>query len=315
MSPSVTVVIPNWNGAHLLPDCLGSLSRQTYRDFETIVVDNASTDASRELIRVQFPEVRVLTLPKNVFFAGAVNAGIRASVSEFVALLNNDTEAEPDWLAALVQALREHPSAGLAASKMLLYDRRDVLNSAGDLYRTDGTPGNRGVWEIDRGQYDGARLVFGACGGAALYRRAMLDDIGLFDEDFVGYCEDVDLNFRAQLAGYQCVFVPEARIYHRLSATGGGPIASFLCGRNFISVIVKDVPGPLLRRYLPRIIAAQLRLGWQSLRHVREPAARARLRGQLAALPALPAMLRKRRRIQAGRRVDLAYLEGLLSQS
>ena len=189
MSPTVTVVIPNWNGAHLLPDCLGSLRRQTYRDFETIVVDNASTDASRELIRVQFPEVRVLTLSKNVFFAGAVNAGIRASASEFVALLNNDTEAEPGWLAALVQALREQPSAGLAASKMLLYDRRDVLNSSGDSYPTDGTPWKRGVWEIDCCQHDGSRLVLGACGRAALYRRSMLDDIGLFDEDAVAYCE------------------------------------------------------------------------------------------------------------------------------
>lgn len=312
--PAVAVIIPNWNGAHLLPTCLESLRRQTDRfAFETVVIDNASTDASRALLRTDFPEVRVITLPKNVFFAGAVNAGIRATTTPYLALLNNDTEVEPGWLAALVAALEGCPEAGLAASKMLLFDRRDVINSAGDLYRTDGTPGNRGVWEIDQGQYDDARQVFGACGGAALYRRGMLDEIGLFDEDFVGYCEDVDLNFRAQLAGYRCIFVPEARIYHRLSATGGGPIASYFCGRNFVNVIVKDLPGPLLRRFWPRILAAQVRLSWASLRHIREPAARARLRGQAAAGLALPAMLRKRRSIQATRRVDLAYLESILT--
>lgn len=311
--PSVAVIIPNWNGTHLLPTCLDALRRQTYWDFEVVVIDNASTDPSRDLIRSRYPEVRVIELPRNVFFAGAVNAGIRATSGPYVALLNNDTEVEPEWLGALVRALESHPEAGLAASKMLLFDRRDVINSAGDLYRVDGTPGNRGVWEVDRGQYDDSRLVFGACGGAALYRRSMLDDIGLFDEDFVGYCEDVDLNFRAQLAGYRCVFVPEARIYHRLSATGGGPLASYLCGRNFINVIAKDVPGPFLRRFGGQILTAQARLAWQALRHWREPAARARLRGQAAALRTLPLMLRKRRRVQAGRRVDLAYLESVLS--
>ncbi|HEX2172079.1 MAG TPA: glycosyltransferase family 2 protein [Dehalococcoidia bacterium] len=311
--PSVAVIIPNWNGAHLLPTCLDALRRQTFRDHEVVLVDNASTDGSRELVRSSYPEVRLIELSRNVFFAGAVNAGIRATAGRYVALLNNDTEVEPGWLEALVRALDACPKAGLAASKMLLFDRRDVINSAGDLYRVDGTPGNRGVWEVDRGQYDDSRLVFGASGGAALYRRAMLDDIGLFDEDFVGYCEDVDLSFRAQLAGYRCVFVPEARIYHRLSATGGGPLASFLCGRNFISVIVKDVPGPLLRRFGPQILAAQIRLGWEAFRHWREPAARARLRGQVAALGALPLMLRKRRQVQSTRRVDLAYLESVLS--
>lgn len=309
--PRVVVIIPNWNGTHLLPTCLDALRRQTYRDFSTVVIDNASTDGSPGLLRDSYPEVRVLHLPRNLFFAGAVNAGIRASTGEYVALLNNDTEVEADWLRALVAALDGEPNVAIAASKMLLFDRRDVINSAGDVFYTDGTPGNRGVWEVDRGQYDDSRSVFGACGGAALYRRSLFADIGLFDEDFVGYCEDVDLNFRAQLAGYRCIFVPEARIYHRLSATGGGPLASYLCGRNFIHVVVKNVPGPLLRRFGAGMLRTQLRLAWQALRHGHEPAARARLRGQLAALPALPLMLRKRREIQSRRRVDLAYLESI----
>ncbi len=310
--PRVSIVIPNWNGLHLLPTCLDSLRRQTFRDFEILVVDNASEDGSVELLEMKYPEVEVIRLERNRFFSGAVNLGVERSNSEIVVLLNNDTEVEPQWLGELITALDENPKAGMAASKMLLLDRRDVLNSAGDCYRRDGVPGNRGVWERDEGQYDAATVVFGACAGAAAYRREMLEEIGLLDEDFVAYCEDVDLNFRAQLAGYRCVFVPKARVYHRLSATGGGPLASYLCGRNFINVIVKDMPTGLMKRYWPRILGAQLGYVKQSLRHFREPAARARLRGQFAAIFALPAMLAKRKAVQAARKVSDEYIDSVL---
>lgn len=308
----VAVVIPNWNGAHLLPTCLDSLRQQTYTDFKVVVIDNGSTDDSRRLLAEAYPEVRVIALAENRLFAGAVNEGIRQTTTEIVALLNNDTEAEPDWLAELVRALDEHPEAGMTTSKMLLFDRRDVLNSAGDFYGPDGVPGNRGVWQRDVGQYDDEVYAFSACGGAAVYRRRLFDDIGLFDEDFVAYCEDVDLSFRAQLAGYACVFAPKARLYHRLSATGGGPLASYFCGRNFVNIIVKDVPTSLIRRHWWRMLGGQLRYVGESLAHFHEPAARARLRGQLAALGQVPRMLRKRRGVQARRRVSDYRIERLL---
>ncbi|MBI2906570.1 MAG: glycosyltransferase family 2 protein [Chloroflexi bacterium] len=314
MAPWVTVIIPNWNGRAHLPTCLEALRGQTFHDFRAVVVDNGSTDDSVPFLRSDYPEVEVLRLPKNVFFSGAVNEGIRQSESPLIALLNNDTEAEPLWLEELVRALDEHPEAGMAASKMLLFDRRDVLNSAGDFYGADGIPGNRGVWERDEGQYDAQTLVFGACAGAALYRRSMLDDIGLFDEDFVGYCEDVDLSFRAQLGGYRCVFAPKARVYHRLSATGGGRTASYLCGRNFIGVIVKDMPGSLIGKHWCKLLATQVGYALHSLWHARELAARARLRGQLAGLAQMPKMLEKRRSIQASRRVRDEYIESILSR-
>lgn len=314
MTPRVSLIIPNWNGEALLPTCLGALRRQTYRDFETVVVDNASTDGSQELLRRDYPEVRVISLSHNLFFAGAVNAGIRLTEGELVALLNNDTEAEPCWLEVLVAALDANPQAGMAASKLLLFDRRDIIQSAGDFYRPSGVPGNRGVWQRDNSRYNSPGEVFGACAGAALYRRSMLEDIGLLDEDFRGYCEDVDLSFRAQLAGYRCIYAPAARVYHRLSATGGGPVASFLCGRNFINVVVKDMPGTLLRRYWHRILGAQLGYAWHSLCHSREAAARARLRGQAAALLHLPLMWRKRRVVQAARRVSVEYLDSILTR-
>lgn len=312
--PLVTVIIPNWNGAAFLPTCLDALKQQTFRDFQVLVVDNASTDGSVELVRVRYPGVKVIRLSKNVFFSGAVNEGIRQSRSPLLALLNNDTEAEPQWLGELVAALERNPQAGVAASKMLLFDRREVLNSAGDFYGRNGIPGNRGVWERDEGQYDSQTQAFGACAGAALYRRSMLEDIGLFDEDFVGYCEDVDLSFRAQLAGYQCVFAPRARVYHRLSATGGGTKASYLCGRNFINVIVKNMPRSLIEKHWKRILAAQQGYVRQSLRHIGEEAARARLCGQLAGLLQIPRMLRKRRAIQARRRVGDEYIESILTR-
>jgi GT2 family glycosyltransferase len=310
--PEIAVVVVNWNGAHLLRTCLGSLRRQTFADFETILVDNGSTDDSLALVARELPEVRALQLAENVGLAGGTNAGIGITDAPIIATLNNDTEADPRWLEALHAALMAHPEAGSAASKLLLFDRRDVIHSAGDFYRLDGIPGNRGVWQPDNGTYARQELVFGACAGAAAYRREMLEDVGLFEDSFFMYCEDVDLAFRGQLLGYRCVYVPTAVVYHMLSATGGGPIASYYCGRNFLRVIARDMPGPLLRRFWPRVLLAQLRIAAQSLWHVREPAARARLRGQLDGVRELPGLLGQRRAIQSRRRVPIRYLRSIM---
>ena len=312
--PLASVIIPNWNGARYLPICLDSLRRQTYPNFEVIVADNASTDESIALIERNYPEVILVGLPTNRGFAGAVNAGIRHSRGQIVVLLNNDTEADPNWLAEIARVLAEHPTVGLVASKMLLFDRRNVFHTAGDFYRVDGIPGNRGVWQEDRGQFDQQEEVFSACGGTAAYRRAMLDEIGLLDEDFFYSCEDVDLAWRAQLAGHRCLYVPTAVVYHHLSATGGGVTASFHDGRNFIYIIAKDYPTSLLKKYWPRVVRAQLRLAWEALRAWQGEAARACLRGQLAGLRGLPRMLRKRRAVQRTRRVSDEYLESLLTK-
>ncbi len=288
----IDVIIPNYNGSALLPVCLDSLRAQTRRDFTVTVVDDASTDDSVAIVTSRYPEVQVLRLAQNRGFAAAVNAGLAATHQPFVALLNNDTEADPHWLAALIDALERWPQFAFAASKLRLFDRRNVLHSAGDFYRPNGEPGNRGVWEEDRGQYDAYSEVFGPCAGAAAYRRSALEllaeDGRVFDEALVMYCEDVDLNLRARRKGLRTIFVPTAVVYHRLSASGGGALASYYCGRNFPLVWVKNMPPGLMRRYWPALIASQLRFALHSLRHIREPAARARLRGQLAGLRALP---------------------------
>lgn len=309
----VSIVIPHWNAKHFLPTCLEALRRQTYPDLEVILVDNASSDGSQAFVREAYPEVRLIELAQNCGFTGACNAGIAAASGEFIMLLNNDTEAEPDWAAALVRGFADFPDAGILASRMMLFDRRDHFHTAGDFYRVDGQPGNRGVWQKDVGQYDTPDYVFSACGGAAAYRRAMLDDIGWLDDDFFFSGEDVDLAWRAQLAGYRCVYIPTARVYHKLSASGGGVTASYYDGRNMLFILMKDYPTALWRKYWRKILRRQLRLAWEALRAWRGAAARARLRGMMKAIMQSPRMIRKRRQIQATRRVSIEYLESILT--
>jgi GT2 family glycosyltransferase len=309
---SISVVIPNWNGAAHLPACLAALRAQTCRDFEVIVADNASADGSLALLRRDYAEVHLVQLDRNYGFTGACNAGLRAARGEFLVLLNNDTEVAPDWLAEVRAAFARHPEAGIVASKMLLFDRRTTLHTAGDVFKTDGTPGNRGVWQEDHDQYPEGP-VFSANGGSAAYRRTMLDQIGLLDEDFFFSCEDVDLAWRAQLAGWQVIFAPRAVVYHKLAATGGGVTASFYDGRNFIYLLVKDVPACVWRKHWPQIVRGQLQITLAALRAWRGQAARARLRGQLAGVSGIPKMLAKRRAIQAGCQVSAEYLESILS--
>ena len=310
----ISVVIPNWNGARFLRSCLESLRAQSYRDFEAIVVDNASTDGSADIVEQEYPEMTLIVLERNRGFAAAVNAGIRSAKGQYLALLNNDAEADPGWLHELHAAQERWPGAGSVASKMLLYDRRRLINSAGDFYGLDGMPGNRGVWQQDAGSFDHEEPVFGGCGGAVAYRRDMLDQIGPFDESMFMYCEDVDLAWRAQLAGWPCVYAPRAVVYHRLSATGGGATASYYTGRNCLYVIAKDYPGSLLRKYWPRVLARQLRLAWDAVRSWRGEAARARLRGQMAGLLALRQALRARRAVQLRRTVSDEYLLSVLEK-
>src|SRR5574341_2011488 len=290
----ISVIIPNWNGSQFLPTCLNALRQQTFRDFEIIVVDNGSTDGSRGLLARNYPEVRVIAFEKNRGFASAANEGIRAARGEISALLNNDTEAEAHWLEEIARALEQNPSAAMIACKLRLFDRRNYLHSAGDFYRVDGIPGNRGAWELDGGQYDDAHGVFGACGAAAAYRKSMLDKIGLFDEALGSYCEYVDLNWRARLAGYVCISAPRAIVYHHVSATGGGPLASFFVGRNFIYVLAKDYPSALWKKYWRKLLRAQWRIAWDALKSFRGAAARARLRGQMAGFLGLPRWVKKR---------------------
>jgi GT2 family glycosyltransferase len=312
-NPLFSVVIPNWNGQHFLQVCLDALAAQTYPHVEIIIADNASTDGSQTFIREHYPQVALVELPENRGFTGACNAGMLAARGEFVSLLNNDTEVEPGWAAAIVDAFERHPKVGIVASKMLLFDRRDHFHTAGDFFTVDGRPGNRGVWQKDDGQFDQEEYVFSACGGSSAYRRAMLAQIGLLDDDFFFSLEDVDLAWRAQLSGWRCLYTPGAVVYHRLSATGGGVTASYHDGRNLIYVLAKNYPGALWRKYGHLVLRAQLKEARDALRAWRGAAARARLRGMLAGLWGAGRMWRKRRHIQRSRTVSIEDLESILS--
>ncbi len=317
MSAHADIIIPTYNGREYLDGCLTALQQQTYRDFQIIVVDDGSTDGTEEHLRDQWPTVKVLALPRNVGLAAAINQALDMSTSEFVALLNNDTEVEPGWLGALIECLERNPETAAVTSKLLLFDKRDHIHSAGDTFSRRGRPGNRGVWQRDSGQYDQEVEVFGACAGAALYRREALNEVAeidgsVLDPDFFMYCEDVDLSWRLRLRGHHILYVPSAIVYHRLSATGGGTLASYYVARNTICVIVKDLPSQLLWRNCGRILADQTRALLGALPHLRETAARAQIRGTLAALPMIPHMIRKRARIQQHRVAGLDDLSRLL---
>lgn len=304
-------MIPSWNGIELLDVVLPSLERQTYRSFHVTVVDNGSHDGSVTYLRRSWPQVNVIALPRNVGFAPAVNVGVRASRTELVALLNNDLELEPVWLEEMVAELRAHPEAGSAAGKMLDYSVREVIDDCGDGLSWYGVGFARGRGERDRGQYDEPGTVFSACAGAATYRRSALEDVGLMDEDFFAYMEDLDWGFRAQLAGYACRYQPRAVSYHVGGATSAkaGDFVSYRTFRNGLLLIAKDFPLPAIARHAHRIlvlVAATLAMSLIG-RSSGDPAVRAN------ALRTAAATLRKRRRVQRLRRVSLAHLDSVVT--
>ena len=195
----ISVVVVNFNGKRFLDDCLSSLSVQTYKDYEVIVVDNASRDGSVEHIRSRFPWARIVENKVNLGSTGGNNSGIREAEGEFIVTLNNDTSVEKDFLERLAGPMSD-PGIGMCGSKMLYPNGK--INSTGLCLSRSGASWDRGASEEDLGQYDRQEEIFGACAGAALYRRKMLDEIGLFDEDFFIFMEDIDLTLRARCAGW-----------------------------------------------------------------------------------------------------------------
>lgn len=210
--PRLTVIIPTWNRARLLERCLTSLARQRVT-CPVLVVDNGSTDSTREMLETRFPGVEALALEENQGFARAVNRGIRHCGTDYVALLNNDTEVDPGWVEAGLAAFDGNPSYWFLASRMLDFRRRDLIDSAGDGYDRTGMPFKRGRGDACR-LHSHSRPVLGASAGAAFYRRRLFDRIGLFDETYYMYLEDVELSLRAQFTGHPCLYVPEAVVYH-----------------------------------------------------------------------------------------------------
>jgi GT2 family glycosyltransferase len=304
------VAIPSYDGRLLLQTMLASLARQTLSAARIVVVDDCSQDDTLAYLRSDWPHVEVVALRRRGGVTAALNACLRAAApSELVGLFNNDMELHPDCLAELVAALDRHPEAGSATPKMLDFERRDVLDGAGDELVWRGGATRRGHGELDRGQYDAEQEVFAACGGAAVYRRAALEAVGEFDEAYFAYYEDFDWAFRAQLAGLGCRYVPSAVLYHRGSATLGRGLTDFNgyhLWRNPVWLVAKCYPAGALLRHAPALARGQ---AGNLVAAARARRLRVWVRAMRDALRGLPAALRRRRSVQRARTVSLAELE------
>lgn len=254
-----SLIIPNYNGITYLKDCLDSIFRQSFRHFEVIVVDNASTDESCQLILENYPQVKLIKNSQNLGFSAAVNQGIRASGSEFVVLLNNDTEVEEDWLQSLVSCIEKDEKIFSASSKMVRFNERNVIDDAGDEFNLLGWAYKRGDG-VSIEKYSRDEEIFSSCGGASIYRKKVFDEIGYFDENFFAYMEDLDVSYRAKIYGYKNVYCSGALVYHIGSATSGSKYNSFkvkLAIRNNIFVLFKNMPILQLIINLPFLV-----IGW-----------------------------------------------------
>jgi GT2 family glycosyltransferase len=331
----ISVIVVNWNRRDLLEACLRSLQSQQgvdLRNLEVIVVDNGSADGSVQMVE-RFSRAsgglvtRLIRNDENRGFCAANNQGIRAvnPECEWIAVLNNDAEADPYWVAALHRAIAPRPDVGMAASKILVFENPGRIDKAGHLIFLDGQNRGRGSGEIDRGQYDRLEETAWPDGCAAMYRKSMLDAIGGFDEDFFAYADDAELGLRARIAGWNCLYVPDAVVRHHRGASLGLQSARRLelIERNRVLLAVKLFPWSLLwlngAFYLVRIAAGV----WAAILGKGEAVlypglggklriAMALLKGDLAALPLLPRMLRKRKEIQTIRKLSNQEILSLL---
>lgn len=257
-SEKVTVVIPNYNGIKFIEECLASLFQQDpdTPEYRVIVVDNGSEDGSRELAEERFPQVSVIALPENTGFCHAVNVGILAAHAPYVILLNNDTKVAPRFVKALYDAIDEKKNAFSVSAKMLMWDRPELLDGAGDRYCVLGWGYARGKGKPAAG-YDKGCRVFSACGGAAIYRKCVFDEIGYFDETHFAYLEDLDIGYRAAIFGYQNFYAPEAEVIHYGSASSGSRYNCWKTERaaaNNVWCIAKNMPFLQLVWNLPFLI-------------------------------------------------------------
>ncbi|MCI8514207.1 MAG: glycosyltransferase family 2 protein [Lachnospiraceae bacterium] len=240
----VTVIIPNYNGKHFMEPCMEALANQTYTDFEILVIDNASSDGSAEFIRERYREARLLVMEKNLGFSGAVNVGIRASDTPYVLLLNNDTRVRRHFVEAMVKTIERSEKIFSVSSKMIQMYHPDYIDDAGDQYCLIGWGFQRGI-SHPATQYTRFCQVFSACAGAAIYRREVFEEIGYFDEMYFAYLEDMDIGYRARIAGYRNLYCPTAVVEHVGSGTSGSKYNAFkvrLAARNSVYLNYKNMP-------------------------------------------------------------------------
>lgn len=312
----IYIVIPNYNGLRHLKDCFDSLRNQSYKEFKIILVDNNSMDDSIDYTNQNYPEIITLKLSTNTGFAKAVNAGIKYALKDgsvkYIVLLNNDIECDINFIAELKKGIEEN-DCGSCASKMFNFYDRKVIDDTGDFIKRKGSPFARGHAELDKGQYDKPEYIFGACAGAAIYKREIFEKVGLFDEDFFAYYEDIDFDFRMQLAGFKCYYNPLAVCYHKRGATTRDKIGfeTMLCEKNLVAVRLKNYPFSLLVKYGPYFFLARFRRYYFFYRDYSFKVLKSAVVGYFKGLKEIPKSLRKRKKIQRNKVVNNTYIESL----
>lgn len=315
MKPSVdarvAVIVPNWNGEDLLAGCLDSVLAQSVKA-HLIVVDNGSTDESLEVL-AKYPQIELIKHDVNKGYAGGVNPGLQRAIElglDYAAPFNDDAIADKDWLKHLIAELDERPQVGIVAPKILSADGK-TIDSTGDYYTVWGLPYPRGRGESDIDKYDQERDVFAASGGASMYRVKMLEEVGLFDEDFFAYYEDVDLSFRAQLAGWKVRYVPKAVVYHQISATSSKikGFATYQTLKNLPYLLYKNVPRKYIWKVGRRYFLAHFLFYFRAISRGQ---AKAAISGDLKGSRLLLNGYGVRRRIQKSRKVSDEYIWSML---
>ncbi|HUU50463.1 MAG TPA: glycosyltransferase family 2 protein [Nitrospinota bacterium] len=320
MNPVISVVIPNWNGEDVIGDCLESLRKQTFRNFEMIVVDNGSSDSSLDLIKTKYPEVKVISLSENKGFCIAVNTGIKYSQGEFIAILNNDTEVVTNWLEELYMAFENHPEISFCSSKMLYHEQRDKINTVGIKIKRNGDSSSIGTGQPDGPRFEKEGEVFGACAGAAVYRKRLFDDIGLFDESFFAYLDDVDLSYRAQLSGHRCLFVPKAIVYHKKGYSlkrhdSPNELEVLLNSRNSVYCLLKNWPTNLILKNLHWILLRRLELAVRyTIQRIHKGTAIPFIKGKLDAYKNIGNIFKKRKEILSQKKVPDSYIASIMNK-
>lgn len=307
-SVKLSVIIPNWNGKYLLKICLPSLKKQTFREFEVVIIDNGSKDGSKEYIEKYFPEVKLIKLETNIGFAPAVNLGLKICVGEMMVLLNNDTEVDKDCLKNLVDASKRK-DIGFVAAKILNFKNRKLIDSAGDYIDAVGHADNYGRGQIDSEKFNRPGSLFLATAGGSLFKREVFEKIGFFDHEYFAYMEDVDFCLRAQLSGIKGWYEPRAVIYHIHKATSSkNPgFTEYLQFRNMTLTVLKNFPKELflkdlnwLKVILVNINTIRYLAGLGFLKEA--------LKAEWYILKTLPKTLRKRSEIQSNIKVSVDYI-------
>jgi GT2 family glycosyltransferase len=315
----ISIVIPNYNGLEHLKTCYVSLKKQSIQDFTVILADNGSEDESVNYTIEQFPDSAIIKIGYNSGFAKAVNEGIKYSVNnlknEFIFLLNNDIELKPDFLEIALNSFKNEPNASILAVKMLNYFNRDVIDDCGDFIKAGGgSPLARGHSEKDTGQYDKTEFIFAACAGAAIYKKELFQNIGYFDETFFAYYEDIDFGFRSQLAGYKCLYQPEAVCYHKRGGTSSIATHGFqseMCERNLVLMRVKNYPLFIYILYQPLFFVARIKRYYSFIRFHSFAIFWRGFRGYLRGMALLITKIPERYKIQKNKKVTSSYIKSL----